>query len=218
MRVAVLISGRGSNMAALIEACRRPDYPAEIVLVISNKPDAKGLETAAAAGIATKVIDFRGKGSRQAFEDAATQALEDAEVDLICLAGFMRILSADFVGHWRDRVINIHPSLLPAFPGLETHERALQAGVRITGCTVHFVRPEMDNGPIIAQVAVPVSNRDTADTLAARVLRYEHRIYPLALELIASGRARLVDERVIVDGDIAEQPALAVPPLTDAPR
>lgn len=218
MRVAVLISGRGSNMAALIEACRRPDYPAEIVLVISNKPDAKGLETAAAAGIATKVIDFRGKGSRQAFEDAATQALEDAEVDLICLAGFMRILSADFVGHWRDRVINIHPSLLPAFPGLETHERALQAGVRITGCTVHFVRPEMDNGPIIAQVAVPVSNRDTPDTLAARVLRYEHRIYPLALELIASGRARLVDERVIVDGDIAEQPALAVPPLTDAPR
>lgn len=218
MRVAVLISGRGSNMAALIEACRRPDFPAEIVLVISNKPDAKGLETAAAAGIATKVIDFRGKGSRQAFEDAATQALEDAEVDLICLAGFMRILSADFVGHWRDRVINIHPSLLPAFPGLETHERALQAGVRITGCTVHFVRPEMDNGPIIAQVAVPVSNRDTPDTLAARVLRYEHRIYPLALELIASGRARLVDERVIVDGDIAEQPALAVPPLTDAPR
>ena len=218
MRVAVLISGRGSNMAALIEACRRPDYPAEIVLVISNKPDAKGLETAAAAGIATKVIDFRGKGSRQAFEDAATQALEDAEVDLICLAGFMRILSADFVGHWRDRVINIHPSLLPAFPGLETHERALQAGVRITGCTVHFVRPEMDNGPIIAQVAVPVSNRDTADTLSARVLTYEHRIYPLALELIASGRARLVDERVIVDEDIAEQPALAVPPLTDAPR
>ncbi|WP_436641382.1 phosphoribosylglycinamide formyltransferase [Microbaculum sp. FT89] len=218
MRVAILISGRGSNMAALIEACRRPDYPAEIVLVISNKPDAKGLETAAAAGIATKVIDFRGKGSRQAFEDAATQALEDAEVDLICLAGFMRILSADFVGRWRDQVINIHPSLLPAFPGLETHERALQAGVRITGCTVHFVRPEMDNGPIIAQVAVPVSNRDTADTLAARVLTYEHRIYPLALELIASGKARLVDERVIVDEDIAEQPALAVPPLTDAPR
>ncbi len=211
--VAVLISGRGSNMAALIEACRDPDYPAEIVLVISNNADAKGLETAAAAGIATRVIAFQGKGSRKAFEDAANEALEEAEVEYICLAGFMRLLSAEFVDLWRDRIINIHPSLLPSFPGLDTHERALQAGVRITGCTVHFVRAEMDNGPIIAQVAVPVSSRDTADTLAARVLKHEHRIYPLALALVASGQARIAGDRVIVDDDMADLPALAVPPV-----
>ncbi len=213
--VAVMISGRGSNMAALIEACTDPEFPAEIVLVLSNREDAKGLETAAAAGIATKVIDYRGKGSRKAFEDAAIEALEDAGADYVCLAGFMRLLSAHFVERWRDRLINIHPSLLPAFPGLNTHERALQAGVRITGCTVHFVRAEMDNGPIIAQVAVPVSDRDTAETLSARVLRYEHQVYPLALALVASGKARLAGERVILDGDMSGLPPLAVPPIAD---
>ncbi len=213
--VAVMISGRGSNMAALIEACTDPEFPAEIVLVLSNREDAKGLETAAAAGIATKVIDYRGKGSRKAFEDAAIEALEDAGADYVCLAGFMRLLSAHFVERWRDRLINIHPSLLPAFPGLNTHERALQAGVRITGCTVHFVRAEMDNGPIIAQVAVPVSDRDTAETLSARVLRYAHQVYPLALALVASGKARLAGERVILDGDMSGLPPLAVPPIAD---
>lgn len=212
--VAVMISGRGSNMAALIEACANPDFPAEIVLVLSNREEANGLKTAAAAGIATKAIDYRGKGSREAFEDAASEALEEADAEFVCLAGFMRLLSAHFVDRWRDRLINIHPSLLPAFPGLNTHERALQAGVRITGCTVHFVRTEMDNGPIIAQVAVPISDRDTADTLAARVLKLEHQIYPLALSLVASGKARVVGERVILDEDMSELPPLSVPPIT----
>lgn len=211
--VGVMISGRGSNMAALIEACASPDFPAEIVLVLSNRKEAKGLETAAAAGIATQTIDYRGKGSRQAFEDAASEALEAAGAEYVCLAGFMRLLSANFVDRWRDRLINIHPSLLPAFPGLNTHERALQAGVRITGCTVHFVRAEMDNGPIIAQASVAVSNRDTPAMLAARVLRLEHQIYPLALGLVASGRARLVGERVIIDDDMSTLPPLVVPPV-----
>jgi phosphoribosylglycinamide formyltransferase 1 len=213
--VAVMISGRGSNMAALIEACADPGFPAEIVLVLSNREDAKGLETAAAAGIATKVIDYRGKGSREAFEDAAIEALEETGAEYVCLAGFMRLLSGHFVERWRDRLINIHPSLLPAFPGLNTHERALQSGVKITGCTVHFVRAEMDNGPIIAQAAVPVSDRDTADTLAARVLKLEHQIYPLALSLVASGKARVAGERVILDEDTSGLRPLAVPPIGD---
>jgi phosphoribosylglycinamide formyltransferase-1 len=212
VRVGVLISGRGSNMAALIEACAAPEFPAEIVLVISNNADAKGLETAAAAGIMTKAIVHRGKGSREAFEADANEALLEAEVEYVCLAGFMRLLSADFVERWRDRLLNIHPSLLPSFPGLNTHERALEAGVRITGCTVHFVRAEMDSGPIIAQMAVPVSDRDTPDTLAARVLKSEHRIYPLALKLVASGQARVVGERVLIEADVSELPPLAVPP------
>jgi phosphoribosylglycinamide formyltransferase-1 len=212
VRVGVLISGRGSNMAALIEACAAPDFPAEIVLVISNNADAKGLETASVAGIATKVIAHRGKGSREAFEADANEALLEADVEYVCLAGFMRLLSADFVERWRDRLLNIHPSLLPSFPGLNTHERALEAGVRITGCTVHFVRAEMDSGPIIAQVAVPVSDRDTPDTLAARVLTSEHRIYPLALKLVASGQARVVGERVLIEEDVSELSPLAVPP------
>jgi len=215
--VAVMISGRGSNMAALIEACKDPGFPAEIVLVLSNRGEAKGLETAAAAGIATEIIDYRGKGSRAAFEDAASEAIERAGAELVCLAGFMRLLSSHFVDRWRDRLINIHPSLLPAFPGLNTHERALEAGVRITGCTVHFVRAEMDNGPIIVQAAVPVTHKDTAETLAARILTLEHQIYPLALCLVASGKARLVGERVIIDEDMSNLPPLAVPPVTTCP-
>ena len=215
--VAVMISGRGSNMAALIEACRAPDFPADIVLVLSNRYEAKGLKTAADAGIATEVIDYRGKGSRKAFEDAATAAIEAAGAELICLAGFMRLLTPHFVEHWRDRLINIHPSLLPAFPGLNTHERAIQTGVRISGCTVHFVRAEMDSGPIIVQAAVPVTAKDTAKTLAARVLEQEHRIYPLALALIASGKARRVGEQVIVDQDLSGLSPLVVPPLVGPP-
>lgn len=209
--VAVMISGRGSNMAALIEAARDPSYPAEIVLVVSNKETAAGLATAADAGIETAFIDYRGAGSREAFEDAATAAVERAGAQHVCLAGFMRLLTPRFVDRWRDRLLNIHPSLLPAFPGLHTHERALEAGVRITGCTVHFVRAEMDHGPIIAQAAVPVSSRDTPETLAARVLAAEHRLYPLALGLVASGRARVVAERVLLDEDEACHSPLLVP-------
>lgn len=215
--VAVMISGRGSNMAALIDACQAPGFPAEIVLVLSNRAEAKGLETAAAAGIATEVIDYRGRGSRQAFEDAASEAIEKSGAEIVCLAGFMRLLSANFVDRWRDRMINIHPSLLPAFPGLNTHERALESGVKMTGCTVHFVRAEMDNGPIIAQAAVPVSHKDTAETLAARILTLEHQVYPLALCLVASGKARLVGERVIIDEDMSDLPPLAVPPVSWCP-
>lgn len=198
-RVAILISGRGSNMGALIEASGNPDAPAEIALVLSNRPDAPGLARAASAGIETTVIASKGFGSREAFDDAMHARLVEADIDLVCLAGFMRVLSERFVEAWRDRLINIHPSLLPLFPGLDTHAQALDAGVRIHGCTVHFVRAEVDSGPIIAQAAVPVVPADTPETLAARVLAAEHRIYPLALSLVASGKARVVDERVAIE-------------------
>ncbi|MDZ4789845.1 MAG: phosphoribosylglycinamide formyltransferase [Hyphomicrobiales bacterium] len=188
-RVGILISGRGSNMAALIEACRAPDYPAEIVVVISNSPDAAGLETARAEGILAVAIDHKAYPTRGDFEAVMHRALVNAGVELICNAGFMRLLTTDFVEVWRNRQLNIHPSLLPAFRGLHTHERALEAGVRITGCTVHFVRFEMDEGPIVAQAAVPVLPDDTAETLGQRVLATEHKLYPHALRLIASGEA-----------------------------
>ena len=195
-RVAVLISGRGSNMAALIEAAKAPDYPATIVLVISNRPGAQGLERAKAAGIETAVIDHTAFPDRPSFEAALTDRLEQAKVDLICHAGFMRIVTENYVEHWRDRLINIHPSLLPSFPGLHTHERALEAGVAEHGCTVHFVRTAVDAGPIIAQAKVPVLPGDTPETLAARVLVEEHKLYPKALALVASGRVRVEGERV----------------------
>ena len=197
-RVGVLISGRGSNMQALIAACDEPDYPAEIVLVVSNRPGAPGLERAEAAGIATQTIDHKAFESREAFEAELDTALRAAEVEIVCNAGFMRLLTGWFVERWRDRQLNIHPSLLPAFKGLDTHERAIAAGVRIAGCTVHFVRTEMDAGPIIAQAAVPVLADDTPDVLAARVLEAEHKIYPLALRLVASDEAKVEDERVIL--------------------
>ncbi len=203
LRTAVLISGRGSNMRALLDACAPPDAPAEIVLVISNVAGAGGLERAAGAGVAAEIIDHRQFSGRTPFERALTERLERAEVGLVCLAGFMRLLTPGFVEHWRDRLINIHPSLLPAYKGLDTHARALADGVRITGCTVHFVRPDMDAGPIIVQAAVPVHPGDDADSLAARVLTAEHEIYPLALALVASGRARVIDERVVIDGATA---------------
>lgn len=198
---AVLISGRGSNMQALLDAAKDPDFPARIVRVISNVWDAPGLKRAEAAGIATSVIDHRAFNGRAAFEAALDQALRADGTELVCLAGFMRLLTADFVNGWRDRLINIHPSLLPAFPGLDTHARALAAGVRFTGCTVHFVRPTMDEGPIIVQAAVPVLGGDDEATLAARVLAAEHKAYPLALRLVASGRAKVVDQRVRIDGE-----------------
>jgi phosphoribosylglycinamide formyltransferase 1 len=195
-RIGVLISGRGSNLQALIDAARGPDFPAEIVTVISNRPDAYGLERARKAGIAGQVIDHKTYGSRKAFDSALDAALQEAACDFICNAGFMRLLTPGFVEAWRDRQLNIHPSLLPAFRGLHPHERALEMGVRLSGATVHFVRSEMDAGPIILQAAVPVLTGDTAETLAARVLAAEHAIYPRALALIASGQAWVEGETV----------------------
>jgi phosphoribosylglycinamide formyltransferase-1 len=189
-RVAVLISGRGSNMAALIEAAKAPDYPAEIVLVISNRPDAGGLATATAAGIPTVIVDHKAYQSREAFEQALQTTLEQHRIDIVCLAGFMRLLTPGLVSRWQGRMLNIHPALLPAFKGLDTHARALAAGVKLHGATVHFVVAEVDAGPIIAQGAVTVHSDDTPDTLAARVIAVEHEIYPLALKLVAAGRVR----------------------------
>lgn len=199
MKTAILISGRGSNMAALVEAANEKGFPAEIALVVSNRPDAAGLAFAKEHGIATAVVDHKTYETREDFEDALRAALDGAGIELVCLAGFMRLLTERFVARWGDRLINIHPSLLPAFKGVNTHARALAAGVKVSGCTVHFVRAEMDSGPIIAQAAVPVLPGDTADDLAARVLEAEHRIYPLALRLVASGRARVVGDLVMVD-------------------
>lgn len=188
-RVAILVSGRGSNMAALIEAARAPGFPAKIALVLSNKPDAGGIETARRAGIATEVVESKAYADRGAFEAAMQERLAAHRIDLVCLAGFMRILSAPFVESWRGRLINIHPSLLPDLRGLHTHERALAARLAEHGCTVHFVEPELDAGPIIAQARVPVLPGDTAETLAQRVLVEEHRLYPLALAQVAAGLA-----------------------------
>lgn len=200
-RVAVLISGRGSNMAALIEAARDKSYPAEIVLVASNRPDAGGLATASAAGIATEVVDHTKYGKdRAAFDGALQAALGKHRIDIICLAGFMRLLTAGFVNQWPERLINIHPALLPAFKGLDTHQRALEAGAKVHGATVHFVVAEMDAGPIIAQGAVVVRPGETETSLAARVLAVEHAIYPLALKLVAEGRVRVVDGHCLIDG------------------
>ncbi len=205
MRTAVLISGRGSNLAALIDACRRPGASAEIGLVISSRPDAAGLQRARAVGLPAETVDHRRFKRREEFDRHVSEMLETHDIGLVCLAGFMRVLGAWFVARWRDRLLNIHPSLLPAFPGLDTHRRALAAGVRFSGCTVHFVRAEVDAGPIIVQGVVPVLAEDTADALGARVLQAEHRCYPVALELVASGRARVTDERVLIAG--AETPA-----------
>lgn len=187
-RVAILISGRGSNMAALIEAAKDPAYPAEIVLVLSNRPDAAGLVYARGNGIATEAVDHKTFGKdREPFDRAMQAVLEQHRVEIVCLAGFMRLLTPWFVTQWTGRMINIHPSLLPAFKGLHTHERAIAEGAKQHGATVHFVTPELDDGPIIAQEAVPVLPGDTPDTLAARVLEVEHRIYPQALRLVATG-------------------------------
>ena len=201
LKVGVLISGSGTNLQALIDDCIRADAESEIVLVLSNRADAFGLTRARRAGLPHRVIDHREYESREAFEQALTEALEASGVELVCLAGFMRVLTTDFVKRWRDRLINIHPSLLPAFKGLDTHARAIEAGVRFAGCTVHFVRPDVDSGPIIVQAAVPVLPEDTVETLAARVLREEHRCLPLAVRLIAQGFVSVVDERCVVDAE-----------------
>ena len=211
-RVACLISGRGSNMAALIEATKAADYPAEIALVVSNVPGAGGLATAAAAGIATATIDHKSFGKdRAAFERALQDVLIKHRIDLVCLAGFMRLLTPWFVGQWPNRMLNIHPALLPTFKGLDTHARALEAGVKLHGATVHFVVPEMDSGPVVAQGAVAVKDGDTEATLAARVLAVEHRIYPLALRLVAAGRVTVAGNRCRIDGGGFQNAPLLVP-------
>lgn len=213
LKLGVLISGRGSNLQALLDAAADPAFPAEIVLVLSNRADAYGLERAALAGVPTAVVDHKPfRGDRPAFEAAVDARLRDSGVEMVCLAGFMRLLSPWFVQQWHDRMINIHPSLLPSFKGLDTHQRVLDAGGRLHGCTVHFVRAEMDDGPIIVQAAVPVLDGDDADALAHRVLDQEHRIYPLAVRLIAEGRATLDGEKVRISGDLQNPAAALVSP------
>lgn len=217
-RVGVLISGRGSNLQALIEACKAPAYPAEIVLVVSNVPDVQGLAHAEDAAIPTRTINHKDFASRETFDAAVTKALKEAQAELVCNAGFMRLHSENFVQDWWDRHLNIHPSLLPAFPGLNTHARILEAGAKISGCTVHFVRPAMDTGPIVAQAAVPVLPGDTEDSLAGRVLAAEHCLYPHALRLVASGAVRVEGETVAGltrVKDKAPQTPLFSPPLDE---
>nr|WP_281378598.1 phosphoribosylglycinamide formyltransferase [Kaistia hirudinis] len=191
-----MISGRGSNMSALIDAAEDADFPAEIALVLSNRADAGGLKVAEDAGLATAVVDHKAYADRASFDAAVDARLREAGVEIVCLAGFMRLLTPPFVEAWRNRMINIHPSLLPLFPGLHTHERAIEAGMRLAGCTVHFVRAEMDSGPIIAQAAVPIAFDDTPETLAKRVLSAEHEIYPLALALVAGDLVWVEGERI----------------------
>ncbi len=196
-RVAILISGRGSNMMSLIEAAHAPDYPAEIALVLSNKASAGGLERAQKAGVQTAVVDHKAYPTRASFDAVMQRELEKARINIVCLAGFMRILTPGFVNAWLGKMINIHPALLPSFKGLDTHARALTAGVKIHGCTVHFVVPEMDAGPIIAQAAVPVADDDDEASLGERVLAMEHVIFPQALALVANGQTSLNGERVL---------------------
>jgi phosphoribosylglycinamide formyltransferase-1 len=211
-RVAILISGRGSNMAALIEATRQPDFPAEIVVVIANRADAGGLERAAAAGIPTLTIESKPFGrDKAAFEAVLQSALDQHSIDLICLGGFMRLFTAEFVQRWYGRILNIHPSLLPSFPGLDPQGQALRAGVKISGATVHFVIPETDAGPIVMQGAVEVRDDDTADTLAARIIQIEHRIYPEALRLVAGDKIRLEGELCKTAGSRGSNDSLISP-------
>lgn len=197
IRTAVLISGRGSNLKSLIAACARPDFPASIVLVISNVESAGGLAIAREAGIATKVIPHKAHATREAFDAEIDAALRAANVQLVCEAGFMRIHSAWFATRWLGRILNIHPSLLPLFPGVKVHEQVLASGVKESGATVHFLTPELDSGPVIAQARVPVQHGDTVETLASRVLEAEHRLYPEALRSVAEGRVRLENGRAV---------------------
>lgn len=198
-RTAILISGRGSNMRSLIEAASDPAYPAEIVLVLSNRPEAAGLAVAKELGIATGAVDHKIHAGRESFEASLQVLLELHRVELVCLAGFLRLLTPSFVRLWQGRMINVHPALLPAYRGLHTHERALADGAKIHGCTVHFVVPGMDEGPIIAQTAIAVLNSDRLETLARRVLAEEHRLYPMALADVASGRIKLVGDRAVAE-------------------
>ncbi|UCV09243.1 phosphoribosylglycinamide formyltransferase [Dechloromonas denitrificans] len=209
--IVILISGRGSNMEALIAARDAGNLPVRIAAVISNRPDAPGLETAAQAGIVTHFINHKGFAGREAFDAALAECIDQFSPDLVVLAGFMRILSDGFVSHYAGRLINIHPSLLPAFPGLHTHQRALEEGVRIHGCTVHFVTPALDHGPVIIQAAVPVLDGDSESSLAARVLQQEHRIYPQAVRWFAEGKLQLANGRVRLAADTADNAVLISP-------
>ena len=212
-RLVILISGRGSNMEAILRAAADPAYPGQVVAVIANRPDAKGLETAKAAGIATAALDHKAYPSREAFDAALAEAIDAHAPDLVILAGFMRILSEGFVRHYDGLLINIHPSLLPAFPGLHTHQRALEEGCRVHGCTVHFVTPALDHGPAIAQAVVPVLEGDDEHSLAARVLVQEHQVYPAAVAWFCQGRLRLEQGRVLLaDNPMAAASALISPP------
>lgn len=210
-RVAVFISGNGSNLQALIDAAAVPDYPAEIALVISNKEDAYGLTRAKNAGIATEIIPHKQYSTRDAFDAALDSTLRKHRIELVCLAGFMRLLTTFFVEKWYGRMINIHPSLLPLFKGLDTHQRALDEGVRFSGCTIHFVVPDMDSGPIILQAAVPILQHDTAETLRHRVHSAEHQIYPRALQWLASGQLTIQENKVIVSG-VEDRASLLINP------
>ena len=212
LRVAAFVSGRGSNMVALAEACANPAFPAEMALVLSNMPDAGGLERAESLGIKTEAVPHRGHPSRESHEQAIDAVLRRHAIDLVCLAGYMRLLTPWFVEEWRNKIINIHPSLLPAFKGLNTHERVLEVGAWWHGCSVHFVRVAMDEGPIIAQAAVPVRAEDTPETLASRVLTAEHRLYPHALKLVASGAVWVEGERVVAQSGASPE-TVYNPPL-----
>lgn len=212
-KIVILISGRGSNMEALIAARDAGNLPVDIAAVISNRPDAKGLETAAKAGIATHYIDHKAFAGREAFDAALAECIDGFGPDLVVLAGFMRILSEGFVRHYEGRLMNIHPSLLPSFPGLHTHQRALEEGVRIHGCTVHFVTPTLDHGPVIIQAAIPVLDGDDEDALSARVLRQEHLIYPQAVRWFAEGRLTLEGARVRLSAELDDRAAFISPLL-----
>ncbi len=215
MKLGILFSGRGTNLKALIDACGQETYPAEIAIAISNNPNAEGIAIAEAAGIPVQVINHKEFEDRDTFDAALDSTLKEAGVELVCNAGFMRILTSGFVKSWHNRQLNIHPSLLPAFKGLHVHDRVLESGVRLTGATVHFVRDEMDEGPIVAQVAVPVDPEDTVETLTARVLLAEHQIYPMAVRLVAEGKARVQGERVTIQGmPESKTGPLYVPALT----
>ncbi len=210
-KIVILISGRGSNMEALIRERDAGRLPVNIAAVISNRPDAKGLETAAAAGIAAQVVDHTAFAGRQAFDTALAAVIDGFAPDLVVLAGFMRILTEDFVSHYQGRLMNIHPSLLPAFPGLHTHQKAIDEGVRIHGCTVHFVTPTLDHGPVIIQAAVPVLDGDDEASLAARVLAQEHQVYPRAVRWFAEGKLNLEGARVRFNGEQGHEGALIAP-------
>lgn len=212
-RIVVLISGRGSNLSAILAAAAAPDYPAAVVAVIANKADASGLQLARAAGIATEVVPSQGITDRDVYDRGLQAVIDRFQPDLIVLAGFMRILTAEFVQHYAGRMINIHPSLLPAFTGMHTHQRAIEAGVRLHGCTVHFVTPVLDHGPIIAQAAVPVLGHDDAGSLAKRVLVQEHRLYPMVVRWFAEGRLQLDGQRVLLNGESPVTDALLMPSL-----
>lgn len=211
-KIAVLISGRGSNLKSLMDAVAAPDFPGDITLVISNKPKAPGLDYATEAGIAQAVIDHRDFESREEFDAALGERLVASEIDIVCLAGFMRILTPEFVNQWRGRLINIHPSLLPSFRGVNVQERMIDAGVKIAGCTVHFVSAEMDAGPIIGQAAIPVKPDDTTETLTARILEMEHKLYPACLRVLVDGKARISGAVVHHDASIEADGSLMNPP------